>query len=851
MHANGAISSTSEDHPPGATVEFPATRSLAEPPSREEDDYLAEIFEAEESDARAVSGVRWATPDKISPCYCHLLIEGTDNLAVEQHFEIGKAEFDLLVAANRFRPQGMNEIIAFGLRGARLRDRAKVEQVERLALEDVRPDHKDFRCVVGYYFRSTGRFSAYTGSTVPWHGYMAAGQVNNMLPTGCYVYKVGTHKPKNTARWVAPALRLSDARGADSGQATVLRTRQNLVFDLRDAWDQCAPGDNVHCAYAPDKFSSLGCQTVKGGMHDGLWADFQATLKTLRDNARVDYVLLTGAECSIAARLVKAGLQASDPEVLRRLARLRAGSEGEEVKLLQARLEVAPTGYFGAATKKKLTEVQAASGLAADGIYTPAMDAERGWGVFSVHQGAARGIVTEVTAPGGTPRAAAAPAEEPAVPPVARPDPSPASSPQTAPAPLPRPAVALTAESFRRFAPRARPEFVNVLAEKGNDILTRFGINANAGRFCHFMAQVAHECAGFSTAEENLNYSAATMVRLFGQNHSARLSEAEARRLVGKKEAFAERIYGLGNPTLAQKLGNTQPGDGYRYRGRGFMQITGRRNYRAMGERIGVDLEANPDLAAQPVYALMTAAAFWDREGLNRYADQDNIEIITQRINGRHNGLDHRKSNLAAAMRIWSDGARGVGMSLDARSLKGQPNLEYGDLKPEVLGLKKLLLRTGAPDHFGMDEVFGADTHLAVVRFKLSRGLPADGLVDALTWAALEEEAKRVRALPTAPGPPGARMPNSGRAILRWALALFLAAVGLLAVRYIQYAGLEPPRSTWDGLVLGFIALVSLASIVLMFLGGRIARAGSKASVRALDAGDIVIRPEVNTEGAG
>ncbi len=234
--------------------------------------------------------------------------------------------------------------------------------------------------------------------------------------------------------------------------------------------------------------------------------------------------------------------------------------------------------------------------------------------------------------------------------------PRPGLGPQ--PPPVQRPGILLTAETFKRFAPRAKPELVAVIADKGNEVLARFAINANASRMCHFLAQVSHECAGFSVAEENLNYSAARMVQVFGPGkHSARITEAEAGRLAGNKAAFAERIYGLGNPTMARRLGNTEPGDGYRYRGRGFMQITGRANYREMGRKIGVDLEANPDLAAQPLYALMTAAAFWDNRDLNGYADRNDLEGITKRINGGLNGLEHRKSNFAAAKGIFAQGA--------------------------------------------------------------------------------------------------------------------------------------------------------------------------------------------------
>jgi hypothetical protein len=239
-----------------------------------------------------------------------------------------------------------------------------------------------FQCVIGYLERASGRLWAYTGSTVPWHLYMSHGTKNNLLPTGCYIYKKGTHRPATEAHWVTPALRLSDADGAESGKATVLRTVHQLVFDTSGDWDYGEPSDNIHCAYSTKSFSSLGCQTIKGGMHDGLWPLFQTRLKSLPEHARVDYLLFTGAECSIAAGFILAGKPTSDADVAKRLGRLRTGSEGDEVKRLQARLQVDQTGYFGASTKKTLTTVQHGSGITVDGIYTPAMDAKLGWGVF-------------------------------------------------------------------------------------------------------------------------------------------------------------------------------------------------------------------------------------------------------------------------------------------------------------------------------------------------------------------------------------------------------------------------------------------------------------------------------------
>jgi putative chitinase len=114
---------------------------------------------------------------------------------------------------------------------------------------------------------------------------------------------------------------------------------------------------------------------------------------------------------------------------------------------------------------------------------------------------------------------------------------------------------------------------------------------------------------------------------------------------------YVREIWG---PTPAQAkyegradLGNTQPGDGSKYRGRGLIQITGRANYAACGEALGLDLITQPELLELPQYAAMSAAWFWSQNGLNDLADRDQFNTITRRINGGLNGLQDR-------LEIWS-----------------------------------------------------------------------------------------------------------------------------------------------------------------------------------------------------
>src|SRR5687768_8130198 len=110
-------------------------------------------------------------------------------------------------------------------------------------------------------------------------------------------------------------------------------------------------------------------------------------------------------------------------------------------------------------------------------------------------------------------------------------------------------------------------------------------------------------------------------------------------------------------------LGNTQPGDGKRYKGRGLIQLTGRANYKKYGDRIGEDLIGNPTRAADPATSLILACEYWKntRGGLNQFADKDDVVTITKAINGGLNGLDDRKQYLAKAKRVLAGGAAPAG----------------------------------------------------------------------------------------------------------------------------------------------------------------------------------------------
>lgn len=194
----------------------------------------------------------------------------------------------------------------------------------------------------------------------------------------------------------------------------------------------------------------------------------------------------------------------------------------------------------------------------------------------------------------------------------------------------------------RKVAPNARAEYLAAI-ENGDALFLKHQITTPL-RLAHFLAQCLHETGGFHIAYESGNYRAARIMEIFGVGrHSAAVTASEAERLAGNGPALFERVYGLGNPKKAQELGNVQPGDGWRYRGCGIMQTTGRDNYRRMGQRCGVDFETYPELVIAAEHALKPALAEWTEGNLNAAADRDDIRAITKRINGGYNGLADRE----------------------------------------------------------------------------------------------------------------------------------------------------------------------------------------------------------------
>ena len=163
-------------------------------------------------------------------------------------------------------------------------------------------------------------------------------------------------------------------------------------------------------------------------------------------------------------------------------------------------------------------------------------------------------------------------------------------------------------------------------------------------RQAFFVGQCAHESNNFTRLEEGLNYSASRLMAVWPSRFPT--FEAAAP-YANNPEKLANKVYGG-----RADLGNKEDGDGFKFHGRGCIQLTGRDLYERCGEAIGADLINQPQLLVEPHYAAMSAAWFWNKKGLNALADSKDYDTMTKRINGGLLGLDDRKAKIAKAISV-------------------------------------------------------------------------------------------------------------------------------------------------------------------------------------------------------
>ena len=185
------------------------------------------------------------------------------------------------------------------------------------------------------------------------------------------------------------------------------------------------------------------------------------------------------------------------------------------------------------------------------------------------------------------------------------------------------------------------PEWADPL----NETFQRFNINSVVQQAA-FIGQCGHECNNFRTLEENLNYRAATLMKLWPK----RFPTQEV------ADAYAQNPRKIANMVYASRMGNRDEssGDGYRFRGRGCIQLTGSTNYFNAGKALGMDFWAEPDLVATPKYAALTAGWFWDTHRCNEPAQNADWTRLTRIINGGTFGLDERIKHIQNAINVLS-----------------------------------------------------------------------------------------------------------------------------------------------------------------------------------------------------
>jgi len=186
------------------------------------------------------------------------------------------------------------------------------------------------------------------------------------------------------------------------------------------------------------------------------------------------------------------------------------------------------------------------------------------------------------------------------------------------------------------------------LVDPFNETFERFGIVTPAQQ-ASWIGQCGHECGNFRIMEENLNYRAPTLLKLFPQNPKRvwGFTPETAAAYEKQPQRIANRIYG-------NRMGNRDEasGDGFRFRGSGFLQLTGMNNFFHAGQALGVDFIMQPELVRTPMYAAQTAGWFWQTHRLNQYADSGDILTMTKLINGGTIGLEDRKKHIEHALHV-------------------------------------------------------------------------------------------------------------------------------------------------------------------------------------------------------
>ena len=279
---------------------------------------------------------------------------------------------------------------------------------------------------------------------------------------------------------------------------------------------------------------------------------------------------------------------------------------------------------------------------------------------------------------------------------------------------------------------RTRGQYIKAILNSWNTF-ERFEINTPL-RVAHFIGQGIVETGGFNYRTESLKYSEASLINTF----SVYRNNPELARKHAKNE------YEIGRMAYGGRMGNDDKGDGFKYRGRGFIQLTGRNNYTSFADVIqeagGGDLVEDPDIIARDLtMSVLVGAAFWARNNLNKFADENNAAAVSRGVN-RGNPTSSKRANHESDRINWTNAAISLVTAPEAVMIDPNAPLSEGSQGERVTKLQEDLIFLGYSMVGNPDGDYGRKTLQAVLAFQHDAGLPVTGIVDAATFAALKEE---------------------------------------------------------------------------------------------------------------
>jgi putative chitinase len=280
----------------------------------------------------------------------------------------------------------------------------------------------------------------------------------------------------------------------------------------------------------------------------------------------------------------------------------------------------------------------------------------------------------------------------------------------------------ITLEQFSAMIPK------NKDAESWYDaavpMFEKYEINTT-NRLAGFMAQCAHESLDFTRLEENLNYSEKALNGVFGRYFGK--GKRDAKEYARNPEKIANYVYQDEYRSKRGAMGNTTAGDGWRFRGRGIKQLTGRNNYTAFGKSVGMSAEEAADYVATERGALESACWFWATNKLDKWADNGDIKGLTKKINGGTIGLEDRTRRWEEALAILGGKVPAPKAAKKSAPAKSR-TLRKGMKGDDVAKMQKALGITADGD-------FGFGTQTSVKKWQKLNGLVADGIVGPATQA--------------------------------------------------------------------------------------------------------------------